>query len=137
MRNDYEDEPYVSPEQEKLWKTLDELSSKYYESVDTNRKKALKALVNESISSDAKKRELTKYFSSRMDPASFTVLLSDGISYSFPQIASIATSLLNDRYFPYGDSPQIINNLDPFFESVTLEDVVLACHNYTLSMDDE
>ena len=137
MGNDYENEPYVGPEQEKLWNTLNELSSNYYESVDARRQEALMVLLDESKSSDAKKRELTKYLSFRMNPDSFSVQLSDGCSYSFPQIASIATSLLNDRYFPYGDSPQIINNLDPFFESVTLEDVVLAYHNYRLSMDDE
>lgn len=137
MRNEYEDGPYVSPEQERLWKTLDELSTKYQEAFETSRKDALSKLLDGSCSSDAKKKSLNDFFLFRMDPDAYPVQLSDGKTYSFSQRRVIAETLLEDKTFPYNDGYLVLNNLDPFFESITLDDVILAYHNNRLSADDE
>ena len=137
MRNDYEDGPYVSPEQDRLWKTLDELSSKYEESFEASRKEALSKLLDESCGSDAKKKSLNDFFLFRMNPDAYPVQLSDGKTYSFSQRREIAETLFEDKTFPYNDGYLVLNNLDPFFESITLDDVILAYHNYRLSNDNE
>lgn len=137
MRNDYEDGPYVSPEQERLWKTLDELSTKYQNEFEASRKKALSELLDESRSSDAKRKALNDFFLFRMNPDANPIQLSDGKTYTFSQRRKLAETLFEDKSFPYNDGYLVLNNLDPFFESITLEDVILAYHNYRLSNDDE
>ena len=125
MSSNYEDEPYVSPEQEALWKTLTELSSGYQEAIDVKRKEAWSVLLDKSSTPNATKEVLNNYFSFRMDPS------------TYEQIISVARTLCDDRSFHYNDAPLILNNLNPFFESITHEDVILAFHNYRLSADDE
>ena len=137
MQNNYDDGPYVSPEQENLWKLLEELSSKFQKLIDESRQNAVKGLLDKSRSSAARKKELNDYFAFRMDLDACVLQASDGKIYSFRQLAQIARSLCDDNTFHYNDAPLILNNLDPFFESITLDDIVLAYHNYRLSADDE
>ena len=137
MAIDYDNEPYVSPKQQKLWDTLDELSFKFQELIEAKRKIALNKLIDESSSSKAKTEELNSYFAFRMEPNAYAVKADNGSTYSLAQMKEIALSLLEDKTFFYNDYPLILNNLDPFFESITLEDIILAYHNYRLSEDDE
>lgn len=137
MRTDYEEGPYISPEQEKQGNLLGELSSKFREMIEKKRIIAWKKLVDETSDPDTKREELRTYFSFRMEPKTYIVQASDGKKYTFPQMSEIAKALSKDNTFFYNDDPLVLNNLDLFFESITLEDVILAYHNYRLSADDE
>lgn len=133
--NDYE--PYVTPEQETQMNLLSELSDKFQKVLSGRRKKALEKLINEDSGSELDRNELGSYFLFRMDPDAFTVQSQNGEYYSFTQLGKIAKSLREDPSFEYNDADIVMNNLDPFYESVTLDDVVLAYHYYRLSKDDE
>ena len=67
MRTDYEEGPYISPEQEKQGNLLGELSSKFREMIEKKRIIAWKKLVDETSDPDTKREELRTYFSFRME----------------------------------------------------------------------
>ena len=137
MGNEYDYEPYVTPEQERQWNLLEELSSKSQKLIDEKRQRAIKNLLEKNHSSAARKKELNDYFSFRMNLEAPILQASDGKSYSFQQVSDIAGSIYDDKTFHYNDAPLVLNNLDFFFESITLDDLVLAYHNYRLSADEE
>ena len=137
MGNDYDYEPYVTPEQERLWNLLEELSSKSQKLITEKRQRAIKNLLEKTHSSAARKKELNDYFSFRMNLEAPILQASDGKSYSFQQVSDIAGSIYDDKTFAYNDASLVLNNLDFFFESITLDDLVLAYHNYRLSADEE
>ena len=48
MGNDYDYEPYVTPEQERLWNLLEELSSKSQKLITEKRQRAIKNLLEKT-----------------------------------------------------------------------------------------
>ena len=137
MNKDYGNQPYISPEQEKLMNTLIYLSSRFKQLVSDKRSKALGVLLDEKKSSDAKISTLDEYFDFRMNPGDYSVTLGDGNEYGLLEMQNIANKLYEDPTFAYSESPWILNNRDFFFESITVHDVVLGYHYYRLTRSDE
>lgn len=137
MGKDYEADLELSPEQERACTLLSELSPLFTSQIETERDKAWHVLLDEKNSAHAKQEILKKYFSYRMNPTNYNVRLTNGEQYTLHQMTEIAKTLLDDETFWPTDPPIVMNNLDFFFNSISLEDIILAYHNYRLSQDDE
>lgn len=137
MFDNFEDNCNVTPEQEKFWVALGDLKNAFEQLIATERSNALDSLLNKGNSADEKQKSLHKYFSFRMSPSNYTVILSDGKEYDFSFYQDVADKLFNDSTFIHRDEDLILNSFNFFYESIITDDVVLAQHYHRLSHSDE
>lgn len=129
-------EQFETPEQETCWNKLETLKHSFDELVFQKRSNAFDGLLNTDNSSDVKISILDEYFSFRMSPERYTVSQNNE-EYALSDLLDTAVLLFEDRPFGGNDAPLVLNNLDFFKESISLDDVILGYHYYRLSETDE
>lgn len=132
----YNEEVYVTKEQEQQYDLLVTLSNTISDIILTNRKNVIEVLLDDTLLVSNKKAILNKYVYKKLNFESQTVRIDD-IEYSFSEIEVLASKLYNDSSFYGNELPYVINGLAFYENSISFEDIIIAFHNFRFRHDEE
>lgn len=132
----YNEEVYVTKEQQQQYDLLVTLSNTISDIILTNRKDTVEALLDDTLLFSNKKAILNEYVYKKLNFESQTVRIND-IEYSFSEVEVLASKLNNDRTFYGNESPYVINGLAFYENSISFEDIIIAFHNFRFRHDEE
>lgn len=132
----YDEEVYVSEEQQRDYNLLVKLSDSINTEISKNRNAAIEILLSEDLLASNKKAGLKSFVRSRIDFEHQIITLDSG-EYTYNQLILLAQKLFDDKTFFGNDSAYVMNGLAFYENSISFEDVILAFHNYRLGHEDE
>lgn len=132
----YDEEPYISEEQQRNYDLLVMLSDSITKEIEQNRNNAVESLISQQLLASKKKPILKAYCQTRIDFNNQRIKIGDSESI-YEEVISLSLKLNSDNSFFGNDAPYVLNGLAFYENSISFEDVMLAFHNYRLGHEEE